>query len=369
MSPSLADRFGNITHTSSRPAASAEQAAGGAAGSGATRFDFGREGQRGIRILDSFDEEFTLGKEVMPSTHSNMEVRFATRNSDKVKAVVKLRLKPKCFRSLDDERTWRHNTEFLLNMPDVPGICRLHDVIEDSKAFYIVMEKVGGMDLFETLDSEGAASPSSAQEVLRQLLTSVAHLHRHNMVHKDLKLENVMLDSSKGTKSVSASAVKVIDFDTVEEWSPCAKVAKDVVGTDQYISPEAYAGKYSPLSDIFAVGVVAYRLLTGKFPYVDDMFDDEAGENWVGSPKMAQIRRRLKAFRVDYSHQAFVQNPLACDLVMRMLSSSELLRPSAAAALQHPWLKEDFEGSRSRLATGPRPEEELLDDGIIIADE
>merc|ERR1719235_55446 len=111
--------------------------------------------------------------------------------------------------------------------------------------------------------------------------------------------------------SLTPNTVKVIDFDTLDQWTPSSGVAKDVVGTDQYIAQEAYAGKYSPLSDVFAVGVIAYKLLCGKFPFHDEIFDDEAGENWVGSPKMLQIRRRLKVAKIDFSHAVFREQPQA----------------------------------------------------------
>ncbi|CAE7569822.1 unnamed protein product [Symbiodinium natans] len=206
---------------------------------------------------------------------------------------------------------------------------------------------------------------------------------------QDLKLENVMLDSGgdgKSSKHVSqlgevkpASAsgegcgcgsvshvhdvTHVIDFDTLESWCPSNASAKDVVGTDQYISQEAYAGKYSPLSDIFACGVILYRLLTGKFPFHDDMFDDEAGENWVGSPKMAQIRRRLKVAKVDFSKEVFQENSDAGDLVMRMLAYQENQRPTASAALEHPW----FQDSRAAPQVPPYIQE-LVDDGIVVGE-
>merc|ERR1719440_2699638 len=158
------------------------------------------------------------------------------------------------------------------------------------------------------------------------------------------------------------NTVKVIDFDTLDHWTPASGVSKDVVGTDQYISQEAYAGKYSPLSDIFAVGVIAYKLLTGRFPYHDEIFDDEAGENWVGSPKMLQIRRRLKVAKVDYSHPVFKEHPQALDLVMRMLSYNEQYRPTAAAALEHEWFhveegypKVPSNGSTPTVASKVRP--------------
>merc|ERR1719215_2216840 len=95
-------------------------------------------------------------------------------------------------------------------------------------------------------------------------------------------------------------SVKLIDFDTVEDWSPKSPKATRVLGTDQYIAPEAYEGRYSPASDIFAIGVIAYRLLAGTFPFRNSLFDDKPGENWVGSPKMREIRGKLQAVRLDW---------------------------------------------------------------------
>jgi len=339
----------------------------------------GPGGQRTIEVVGNFCDLYDMGKEVMPSTHSYMKVKFATRKKDGQEVVIKIRYKPQCFRSREDERSWRHNTDFLLNLPENCGVAKLYEVLEDPKAFYIVMEKVGGSDLFEALESDGKVTVDMARNILRQLLSSLSHLHVHNAVHKDLKLENVMLDcttprGARGSaKQPGLSAVKVIDFDTLEEWTPSCPRAKDVVGTDQYISQEAYGGKYSPLSDIFATGVIAYKLLSGKFPFHDGMFDDEAGENWVGSPKMAQIRRRLKVAKVDFAHPVFRDHPEAADLVTRMLSCSELQRPTASAALEHPFLSEaDGRGRSARNAGGPAlfrsDSEDLIDDGIIVAE-
>lgn len=325
---SLQARYGKITHSTTRSSPPAPRP----------------PGARGIQQIPSFADFYDMGKEVMPSTHRYMKVNFATRKTDKQEVVVKVRFKPACFCSRQDEKNWRLNTEFLLNLPDSIGVARVYEVMEDPTAFYVVMEKVGGLDLFETLEHMRKIPVSTTREIMRQLLESLVFLHSHCAVHKDLKLENVMVDCSEAlagkSKSMSLQAVKVIDFDTLESWSPAGSTAKDVVGTDQYISQEAYAGKYSPLSDIFACGVILYRLLTGKFPFHDDMFDDEAGENWVGSPKMAQIRRRLKVAKVDFSKEVFQEHQDATDLVMRMLAYQENQRPTASAALEHPWFQD-----------------------------
>merc|ERR1711879_139489 len=114
--------------------------------------------------------------------------------------------------------------------------------------------------------------------------------------------------------------------------------AVDVLGTDQYIAPEAYDGRYSPASDMFAVGVIAYKLLTGVFPFRGGIFDDKPGDNWVGSPKMKEIKGKLEEERLDWRHPVFSANPGAQHLVARMLAINENHRPSAKEVLADPWL-------------------------------
>lgn len=373
---SLQSRFGKVLHVSTRENLLAQGAGAGEVPTSAN----GSRSQKSIRTVSKCSQVYSLGKEVMPSTHSYMKVVFAKRLKDGQESVIKIRYKPTCFRSREDERSWRRNTEFLLNMPEYSGVARVYEVLEDDEAFYVVMEKVAGNDLFETLESEGRIQMALTKNLMRQMLSALSHLHLHNAIHKDLKLENVMVDLSSLNVPKQPGAVKIIDFDTLEEWTPNSPKAKDVVGTDQYIAQEAYAGSYSPLSDMFSVGVIAFRVVCGKFPYLDEMFDDEAGENWVGSPKMSLIRRRLKAHKLDFSQSIWQQEPQAKDLIQRMLAYNELQRPSAAAALEHPWLSDDAASRKpgGNFPAGPQKDagaatrtvnEDLIDDGIIIADD
>jgi serine/threonine protein kinase len=162
--------------------------------------------------------------------------------------------------------------------------------------------------------------------------------------------------------------VKVIDFDTLCEWSPKTPASKEVLGTDQYIAQEAYAGQYSPLSDVFAVGVIAYKLLTGRFPFRAEIFDDQPGENWVGSPKMAEIRGRLKRERVEMSDVVFNRNPEARDLVAQMLSCEEHRRPTAALALSHAFLKDSVSaGPKDPETPAQTPPKEALSTPSTVA--
>lgn len=342
-------------------------------------------GYKRIAKCDKFKDIYKMGAEVMPSTHSYIRVVFGKRIADGLECVVKIRLKPTCFRTKEDEGSWRHRTECLLNipLPDNAGICKIYEVTEDSEGYYIVMERVMGVDLFEALEGDSLHVDPS-REVLRHLLISIRHLHMYNMVHRDLKLENVMVNPAMkgmgklGKKvdfptggSFPDSLVKIIDFDTLDEWTPKRPNSKDVVGTDQYIAQEAYAGKYSQLSDIFSVGVIAYKIFTGKFPFSDDIFEECKGANWAGSPQMTVIRRRLKVSIIDFhSYSVFRENPMIVDLVSKMLSYNEIGRPTATVALQHPFFRE----AGTVTVAKPRPalpriwNEDLVDDGVIIAE-
>jgi len=336
-----------------------------------TRLHENHSAKRRIQWTDRVGELYSLRGVVFPSSHPAMEVRHATRLADGENVVIKVRDKRESFISSKEEKDWRMNTEFMLNIPKSGCIVQLFDVLEDSQNYYVVMEKATGQDLFETLDCNGRLPIFDCKEIIRQLLTAVAELHGRGCIHKDLKLENVMVDRSptklmSSWNSVSTACsvpeppepqspvVKLIDFDTVEEWTPqgSGKGPKSVVGTDQYIAQEAYAGRYSPASDVFAVGVIAYRLLTGQFPFHPSIFDDEAGENWVGSPKMKQIQERLQGFRINWDLEPFPTETLACDLCASMLAVDETERPKAAQALQHAWLRGDrpsASGSQSML--------------------
>jgi len=336
---------------------------------------------RRIRRCGNFGEVYRMGGQLMPSVHRDMEVRTATRRGgDREDVVVKIRWKKGSFHGRGEEKAWRANTEVMLNLPPTSSIAQIHEVLEDDVAYYVIMEKVGGMDLFETLQHDGKLSLDEIRDVLRQLLAAVHKLHSNGCIHKDLKLENVMLDRTPTARPTSQSCppwprqadasgvgtplrkaptrpgansrrsstcsnktlpftgtVKLIDFDTVEEWTPKSPKAKDVLGTDQYIAPEAYEGRYSPASDIFAVGVIAYKLLTGVFPFRCAIFDDEPGDNWVGSPKMKEIKGKIEDERLDWRHPVFGAYPGLQHLVARMLAANEHHRPSTREVLSDPW--------------------------------
>lgn len=299
---------------------------------------------------DDVRKQIELLDELMPSTHRQMQVLNATRRDprDEVEeCVVKVRGRPGSFANTTEEQEWRTSTEYIMNLPRSAEIVWIYDVFATPTNYYIVMEKADGRDLFEALactDGNGLTFVA-AREVMRQLLQALVALHSAGGIHKDLKIENVMVDTLPADGS--PARVKVIDFDTVEPMSPDSSKPKHVLGTDGYIAPEAYLGDYSAASDIFATGVIMYKMMTGRFPFRKAIFDDGPGENWVGSPAMERVHNRLRTCQVDFARPPFDRDRVAADLCSKLLAYEARSRPSAEEALRHLWFGMELESPAS----------------------
>jgi serine/threonine protein kinase len=298
-----------------------------------------------LRVIEqatgaTFNSRYALGYVVAPSSNPHCEIRFGRRKSDNTEVVIKIRYKPHCFKSQSEELEWRHSIDFMLNLPGSPTLAKIHEVLEDQSAFYVISEKVEGLDLQKLLASQKGLTVQASRAIIQKLLEAAGHLHDNSVVHRDLKLENIMVDT--GAQDICSddwkpAAVKIIDFDCVGEWTPSSPALRDVVGTDGYLAQEAYIGQYSPQSDMFALGVIAYRFLTGKFPFHDSLFTGKHGDMRCGSPKMRQIRCSMGQTEVDWNCDIFKLDVSSKDLVQKMMSFVEKRRPSAAQALQHKW--------------------------------
>lgn len=173
----------------------------------------------------------------------------------------------------DRKQTALHREVAILKaLPPHPHIVQMVDVFQEADWFFIVLELVGGGDLFTSVT--GRTPPRflepEAAYVLRQLGNAISFLHSQAIMHRDLKLENILVASERSEQSIVLYNVKITDFGlskAVEEG--CSK-ARSVVGTREYVSPEVQSGReYDFSSDLWCLGVVLYVLLAGQFPYKD----------------------------------------------------------------------------------------------------
>lgn len=292
-----------------------------------------------ILATSDFSKLFSLGAKVRDSGQIGTEVRHASRVSDGKVFVVKLRHKgrgvsPSAFLEPGIEASWRANTELMLNLPECKHIAAVAEAWEDMDSYYVVMEHVEGSDLFDLVYSRQLGG-EELKLIIRQLLLSLQSLHAEGIIHRDVKLENIV---------VQGDCVKLVDFDDIEAWPrEREECTRWICGTDQYIAPEAYDGEHSPSSDLFSAGVVLYRMLTGHCPFNVMLFDDRPGENYAGSSKMKRIRARLECAPIDWSscsraklsEASKVVAMALCQQLMAVKQSARL--GSASEALRHPF--------------------------------
>jgi serine/threonine protein kinase len=149
---------------------------------------------------------------------------------------------------------------------DHPGVVRALDVGElpDGRS-YLVMQYVAGESLRSVMLPEGMELERMAK-LIRQIGQALAAAHQQGVIHRDLKPENIMLQSVGDEEYV-----KLIDFGiaTVHEITDAAADTRttEVVGTRSYIAPEQLRGKPVAASDIYALGVIAYEMATGRRPF------------------------------------------------------------------------------------------------------
>jgi serine/threonine-protein kinase len=142
-----------------------------------------------------------------------------------------------------------------------PHIAKLYGFQELGGRACIIMEYVDGQTLEERLRSRGPLPVAEAVRIFQAVVSAVGYIHRHGIIHRDLKANNIKL-------SVSGK-VKLLDFGIAKaESTPKLTAAGETVGTLEYLAPELVkGGSASPQSDIWALGVLLYELVTGEMPF------------------------------------------------------------------------------------------------------
>ncbi|KDF01799.1 serine/threonine protein kinase [Mycolicibacterium aromaticivorans JS19b1 = JCM 16368] len=145
-----------------------------------------------------------------------------------------------------------------------PGLVAVYDQGLDGSHPFLVMELIEGGTLRELLRERGPMPPHAAAAVLRPLLGGLATAHRAGLVHRDVKPENVLISDD--------GEVKLVDFGLVRAVAEAGITSTSVIlGTAAYLSPEQVStGAADARSDVYAVGVLAYELITGATPFTGD---------------------------------------------------------------------------------------------------
>lgn len=209
-------------------------------------------------------------------------------------------------------REIHHHRQFLH-----PHIARLYEVIVTESLVWLVLEYCPGDELYNYLLKHGRMEVSKAQRIFTQLVGAVTYVHAKGCVHRDLKLENILLDKHEN--------VKLVDFGFTREYQGSTSYLQTWCGTVCYSAPEMLKGeKYAGEKvDVWSLGIILYALLCGELPFDDD--DDSV--------------TKVRILKEDPQYPDHMpEGPK--ELIKKLLSKRPLLRPSLGDVLKDPWLVE-----------------------------
>ncbi|KAF8888635.1 kinase-like domain-containing protein [Infundibulicybe gibba] len=216
----------------------------------------------------------------------------------------------------DKQRLGIDREIIMMKLMNHPNIMRLFDVYEGDKELFLVLEYVEGGELFDFLVNRGRLPPKEAAIYFKQIIHGLNYAHTFSIIHRDLKPENILI------ASLSPPLIKIADWG-MAAFAPPTLQLETSCGSPHYASPEIVNGeKYQgTATDIWSCGVILYALLTGRLP-----FDDK------------NVRALLAKVKIGkYDMPAWI-DPLAQDLLSRMLVVDVNKRITIPEILSHPWL-------------------------------
>ncbi|OWZ21603.1 Cleavage induced protein [Phytophthora megakarya] len=233
------------------------------------------------------------------------------------------------------------------------SIVDLRDVYVEGRKLFLVTELARGGELFEHIVAYGSFSESKARDVASEMASALSFLHRHGLVHKDVKPENILLSARvvdhtsgvyrRGNRHESTSLVKLADFGSAGPAGMDTNL--EDIGTAAYLPPELLTtGVCTSACDMWALGCVLYIMLCGSHPFdLDGMSADSV------------VEHRIKTEPITFDFSAWGNvSPDAKDLISKLLVKDPALRLTADQMLQHPWMNATAEATAGRLR-GPLP--------------
>ncbi|XP_056296794.1 serine/threonine-protein kinase SIK2 isoform X2 [Pseudoliparis swirei] len=260
---------------------------------------------RGPVRVGFYDIERTLGK------GNFAVVKLARHRITKTEVAIKIIDKTQ-LDAVNLEKIYREVQ--IMKMLDHPHIIKLYQVMETKNMLYLVTEYAKNGEIFDYLAKHGRLSELEARRKFWQILSAVEYCHNRNIVHRDLKAENLLLDGQMN--------IKIADFGFGNFFQP-GEPLSTWCGSPPYAAPEVFEGQQyeGPQLDIWSMGVVLYVLVCGALPF--------------DGPTLPVLRQRVLEgrFRIPYFMTEDCEH-----LIRRMLVLDPSKRLSVAQIKEHKWM-------------------------------
>ncbi|KAG7704614.1 hypothetical protein KL933_002199 [Ogataea haglerorum] len=222
-----------------------------------------------------------------------------------------------------------------------PYICRLYEMFSMTNHYYMLFEYVSGGQMLDYIVSHGSIKERQARKFCRGIASALDYCHSNNIVHRDLKIENIMISKN--------GDIKIIDFG-LSNMFDSRNLLKTYCGSLYFAAPELLSAHpyIGPEVDVWSFGVVLYVLVCGKVP-----FDDQS---------VSALHEKIKRGNVEYPDGLSKE---CVSLMSRMLVVDPTRRATLKEVMNHPWMVKGFESAPSNYLPHRIPIELPLDPEVI----
>ncbi|XP_048364391.1 hormonally up-regulated neu tumor-associated kinase homolog A-like isoform X2 [Sphaerodactylus townsendi] len=203
-----------------------------------------------------------------------------------------------------------------------PNIVQLYETLETENSFYMVMELCLGGDLMDRICEKKKLDEREVKKYTKQILSAVEHLHRLGIVHRDLKIENFLLDENNSIKIVDFGLSNIMKFDGLSQ-----ELLNTQCGSPAYAAPELLAHKkYGPKVDVWSIGVSVFAMLTGTLPFTVEPFN-------IKQLHMKMVNGEINPMPPDISTEAV-------HFIYSFLKPDPAKRPVIKEVMKDKWLND-----------------------------
>ncbi|XP_028786970.1 CBL-interacting serine/threonine-protein kinase 1 isoform X2 [Neltuma alba] len=281
-----------------------------------------KEKEEGMRLAN-YEIGTTLGSgsfgKVKLAKHIDSHKLFALKIIDKTK-IIHLNIAHQIKREIATLKLLKH-----------PNVVRLHEVLASKTNIYMVLEYVAGGELFDRIASKGRLKEAEGRKLFQQLIDGVSYCHNKGVFHRDLKLENVLVDAQGN--------IKITDFglSALPQHIRADGLLHTTCGSPSYVAPEVLAnrGYEGATSDTWSCGIILFVILTGYLPFEDR--------------NMAVLYQKISKGDVRIPKWL---SPGAQNLLRRILDPNPLTRITLAGVKEDEWFRHE------NVPSNPEDEEE-----------
>mmetsp|Transcript_47296 Transcript_47296/g.90280 ORF Transcript_47296/g.90280 Transcript_47296/m.90280 type:complete len:325 (-) Transcript_47296:800-1774(-) len=276
-----------------------------------------------VNKTDNLRDKYKLGKTLGSGAFST--VKLAIDKQDGTQYACKVMELPPPGQPANDEDFTREEIFYeikLLCGLKHANVVFLKEYFEEKDRVYLICELLRGGELLDALIEKGTYTEGDARLCFIQLTKGIQYLHSKHVVHRDIKLENLLLQEPE-----DISRIKIADFGLAKK--SIVSGMQTVCGSPQYVAPEILAAErghmYGPEVDLWSAGVVLYCILVGYPPFYDE--------------NEPMLFRKIKLGQFSFSGAEWEAiSDSAKDLIKRLLTTDPKKRITPEQVMEHPWI-------------------------------